>query len=153
MVEYEKGCAHRINHFMKVYSYARAISGMEALDNATRAVIEAAAVVHDIGIRPSLEKYGSGAGAHQQAEGPPLAKNMLERLGFGESLVERVCYLVSRHHTYHDIDGIDCQVLIEADLIVNIGEKDMEGVRAIRDGVFKTPAGIFFLDSLFADSR
>ena len=67
-------------------------------------------------------KYGSAGGKLQEAEGPAIAKGMLERLGFAPAIVERVCYLVGHHHTYTDIDGIDYQILVEADFLVNLYE-------------------------------
>jgi HD superfamily phosphohydrolase YqeK len=68
MMEYEKGCPQRIQHFLKVTSFAEQIGQMENLDEKTYQVLQTAAVVHDIGIRPSLEKYESGAGDYQQVE-------------------------------------------------------------------------------------
>ena len=38
---------------------------------------------------------------------------------------ERVQYLIGRHHTYNDIDGIDYQILVEADFLVNMYEDSL----------------------------
>ena len=35
--------------------------------------------------------------------------------GYTEEQIERVKYLVGHHHTYDNIDGLDYQILIEAD--------------------------------------
>ena len=77
------------------------------MDEATQLIIEAAAIVHDIGIKVCLEKYGSHAGHLQETEGPPLAEAMLASLGFDEDVIKRVSFLVGHHHTYDTIDGID----------------------------------------------
>lgn len=45
-------------------------------------ILEAAAYVHDIGIKPAEKKYGSCGGKLQEQEGPAAAKEILERLGF-----------------------------------------------------------------------
>lgn len=116
------GDPKRIQHFIKVHDFARTIGVLENLDKETLFTLEAAAVVHNIGIHASEEKYGSAAGKYQELEGPPLAKEMLTRLGFPENVITRVCYLVGHHHTYQNIDGLDYQILVEADFLVNLYE-------------------------------
>lgn len=49
--EFFRGDVRRIQHFMKVYTYAALIGRMEGLDDDTMRVLEAAAVVHDTGIK------------------------------------------------------------------------------------------------------
>ena len=39
-------------------------------------------------------------------------------------MIRRVEYLVGHHHTYKDIDGLDYQILVEADFLVNILKMD-----------------------------
>ena len=56
MVSHERHVPHRIQHFLKVYAYARFIGQMEGLDEKTQALLEITALMHDIGIRPSLAK-------------------------------------------------------------------------------------------------
>ena len=58
-------------------------------------------------------------------EGPFYARKMLEKLGFENPISKRICYLVGHHHTYTDIDGIDYQILVEADFLVNFYEDDL----------------------------
>ncbi|SMC50617.1 HD domain-containing protein [Papillibacter cinnamivorans] len=141
----------RIGHFLKVWGFAAAIGKLEGLDPETQEILEAAAVVHDIGIRPSEEKYGSSAGHYQELEGPPLAKEMLRRLGYPEGLTARVSFLVGHHHTYGSIDGIDYQILVEADFLVNISEDrmDADAVSRIRGKIFRTKTGLDFLDAQY----
>lgn len=35
-------------------------------------------------------------------------------------------YLVGHHHTYKDIDGLDYQILVEADFLVNYFEDGLD---------------------------
>ena len=56
--------------------------------------LETAAYVHDIGIKISEEKYNSSAGKYQEIEGPPIAEEMLTKLGYDKDVIERVSYLV-----------------------------------------------------------
>ena len=69
MIQYEKGCPSRIQHFLKVHSFAKLIGELEGLDEHTQYILEATALVHDIGIKPAIEIYGSGAGPYQEKEG------------------------------------------------------------------------------------
>ena len=59
MIEYEDGCVERVNHFLKVFAFAKTIAEGEGLDRETQDILEAAAVTHDVGIRVCFEKYGS----------------------------------------------------------------------------------------------
>ncbi len=151
MMEYEKGCPQRIQHFLKVLAFSELIGELESVDENISTVVKVAAIVHDIGIRPSLAKYGSARGTYQEKEGPPVARNMLESLGYDADLIARVCYLVGHHHTYENIDGLDYQILVEADFLVNIFEGKMALTQAkeIRDTIFKTQGGKAIFDLLY----
>ena len=143
MCRYEGDCVQRVNHFLKVHGFAKIIGEGEGYPPETRQLLEAAALVHDIGIRPSLEKYGSSAGPYQEKEGPAVAKAMLEELGYPPAFVERVCFLVGHHHTYTAIDGVDYQALVEADFLVNISEDGMErpAIETVEKQIFRTAVG------------
>ena len=104
MIKYYAGDKKRINHFIKVHGYAKAIGTAEELDERTMLILETAAYVHDIGIKISEEKYNSSAGKYQEIEGPPIAEEMLTKLRYNKDVIERVSYLVAHHHTYSNID-------------------------------------------------
>lgn len=143
MVAYYDGDPKRIQHFTKVHSYARLIGIGEELDDASLFILEAAAYTHDIGIRVAEEKYGRCDGKLQEQEGPIIAQKMLSQLGFENYIVERICFLIGHHHTYDNIDGLDYQILVEADFLVNLYEDDA-GNRAIDKAykrIFKTETG------------
>ena len=151
MIELYKGDSRRIQHFCKVHSYARLIAQMENVDYKTLFIIETAALTHDIGIHTCEEKYGECGGRLQEKEGPALAKELLERLGFETDISERVQYLIAHHHTYHEIDGLDFQILVEADFLVNIDEDQMskEAIQSIKEKIFKTRTGINYINYLY----
>ena len=143
MIAYYDGDPKRIQHFTKVHSYARLIGLGEELDDASLFILEAAAYTHDIGIRVAEEKYGRCDGKLQEQEGPIIAQKMLSQLGFENYIVERICFLIGHHHTYDNIDGLDYQILVEADFLVNLYEDDA-GNRAIDKAykrIFKTETG------------
>lgn len=143
MVEYYFGDPKRIQHFVKVHSFAKQIGISERLDNDTMLVLEATALVHDIGIKPAEEKYGSCSGKLQEQEGPAVAEAMLLSLGFPRKYLDRICYLVGHHHTYTDIDGIDYQILVEADYLVNLYEDQCSqaGIKTAYQNIFRTDSG------------
>ncbi len=122
MISYFSGDAKRIQHFLKVHAFSEIIGKAERLDEHTLFILEAAALVHDIGIKPAERLYGSCGGKLQEELGPSEARPILEKLAFSEEDIARICFLISRHHTYTDIDGIDLQILIEADFLVNLYE-------------------------------
>ena len=143
MIEFDSGDPKRIQHFLKVHSYARLICGMENVDEHTRFLTEAAAIVHDIGIRPAEAKYGSCNGKLQELEGPAYARKLLEELDFDKADIERVCYLVAHHPTYDNIDGGDYQILVEADFLVNFYEDGLstDAIVSACNKLFRTDAG------------
>ena len=151
MMEFYRGEPHQIQHYIKVHSFAKQIGEGEGLDAHTQFVLEAAALVHDIGIKPAKEKYGSGRGPLQEQEGPAPAKVLLEQIGLHPADIERICWLVGHHHTYDPVEGIDHRILLEADYLVNQheGQKDKEAARAARESFFRTKTGIDLLNVMF----
>lgn len=143
MIKYSEGNIHDIGHFMKVLGFAKVLGEMEDLDPAKQELVEIAAVVHDIACPLCRAKFGSCPGDLQEQEGPALAREFLEEFVFSSKFVERVCWLVGHHHTYENVDGIDHQILLEADFLVNAGEcgASPEEVREMYEKVFRTHGG------------
>jgi HD superfamily phosphodiesterase len=151
MMEFNRGNAKRIQHFVKVYELSRLIGVMEQLSDEEMEILEAAAIVHDIGIKVALEKYGEAYGKLQEKEGPPYAEKILEKLEYDKSVINRVSFLVGHHHTYDNIDGIDYQILVEADFLVNLCEKNSneETVLDVYRKIFKTKSGKDVCQTMF----
>ncbi len=151
MTEYNKGDIKRINHFLKVHGFAKAIGEQEGLNDREQEILEVTALVHDIGIKLSEKKYNSSSGYYQQIEGPAEAEKLLIPFGYDKEFIERVKFLIAHHHKYNCIDNIDYQILIEADFIVNAFEDDisMETIKDIHDKIFKTASGKKFLEDMY----
>ena len=151
MTEYYHGDPKRIQHFLKVHDFSRTIGLLEGMSPEQLFILETAAVVHDIGIKVCEEKYGSCEGKLQEKEGPDIARRMLSELLYDETVVDRVCYLVGHHHTYTDIDGLDYQILVEADFLVNLYEDDtpMENIKKAYERIFKTESGLKICREMF----
>ena len=151
MIRFYQDDPQHIQHFVKVHSFSRLIGENEGLDEKQMYILEAAALVHDIGIKIGMEKYGRSDGKMQEQEGPAAAREMLTRLGFREDVIRRVEYLVGHHHTYKDIDGMDYQILVEADFLVNYFEDslDKEHIRKSAEKIFKTETGKEIVKEMF----
>lgn len=122
MIVFSKENMHDIDHFMKVWAYAKTIGELENIDDETQYILEIAALTHDIACPLCREKYGNTNGKYQEEEGAWLVKDFLADMGLTSVQIERVAYLVGHHHTFQRIDGLDYQILIEADFIVNAAE-------------------------------
>lgn len=151
MIRLYSGDPMRIQHFCKVHSYAKLIAEMEHVDASTLFILEAAALTHDIGIHLCEEKYGSSNGKLQEKEGSAIAEKLLKELQFEENVIERVKYLIAHHHTYDAIDGIDYQILVEADFLVNYFENHSETdtIKKSVKKIFKTGTGIRIATEMF----
>ena len=151
MMEYYTGDPKRIQHFIKVYEFAKIIGEAEKLDPETMYILRTAAIVHDIGIKVSEEKYGSSSGKYQEKEGPAVAEPMLLSLGYEEEVIDRVLYLIAHHHTYNEIEGEDYQILVEADFLVNLFEdgSSKETAQKVQENIFRTQTGRKYLKVFF----
>ena len=150
-IKYSDGNLHDINHFLKVYAYARTIGECEKLDGKTQEILEAAAILHDIACPLCREKYGNTNGQYQEREGAVLAEEFLKDSGCSDEFIQRVVFLVGHHHTLKDIEGMDYQILIEADYLVNADESEYpeENIRNVMEHIFKTETGISLLKSIY----
>ena len=151
MIHLDQADPGLIQHFCKVHAYAALIGRQEGLSEQDLFTLEAAAYTHDIGIRYCREKYGSGDGKLQEKEGPAIAEELLKRLEFPEDVIERVKFLIAHHHTYTDIQGLDYQILVEADFLVNLyeGGESLETVRTTIERIFRTESGKKICEEMF----
>ena len=151
MIEFYQGNLHDIAHFLKVWAFAKTIGELESLDSHTQEILELAAVVHDIACPLCREKYGNTNGKNQELESPPLVEEFFRDLPVKRSDVERISWLVAHHHTYTNVEGLDYQIILEADFLVNAGESgyDRSAIENFRENVFRTAAGMKLLDSMY----
>ncbi len=151
MIAYNAGDPVRIQHAVKVFAFAQNIARNEQCAEDLVFILSMAAILHDIGIHNAEEKYHSSAGNYQEREGPPVAEKLMEDLPMEKSVKDRILYLIGNHHTYTNINGIDYQILIEADFLVNIFEDRLhkESIDSIKKNIFRTKSGITLLDTLY----
>ena len=151
MIDYSAGNRKDINHLMKVHSYARIIGKGEGLSEELQKITEIAAIVHDIACPLCRNKYGNTNGKYQEAEGPALTESFLADTGLTREEIARIAYLVGHHHTYEGVEGLDYQILLEADYLVNADESgySRENILHMRDTIFQTKTGTALLESIY----
>lgn len=151
MITYFHGNRHDINHFLKVLAFARTIGESEGLDRETQTILEATAIVHDIACPLCREKYGNTDRKFQEQEGPALARDLLADSGLPQAAVDRIAWLVGHHHTLSPIGGVDHQILLEADYLVNADELrySRENVENTLERVFRTNTGRRLLREMY----
>jgi HD superfamily phosphohydrolase YqeK len=123
MKRYFKSDFKRIGHASRVARYAERI-GREERGNL--AVVLTAAYLHDIGIKEAERKYQSSAARYQEEEGPPVAREILEKLGARQGLVDEVCDIVAHHHHPRPEETVNFKCVYDADVITNLEENHKE---------------------------
>lgn len=151
MVDFYRGNSHDVEHFLKVYSYASAIGKLEGLSQYDQDVLEMTAIVHDISCPLCREKYGNTNGKHQERESEAILRPFLVPFGLADEVVERIVFLVCHHHTYDGVDGLDWQILLEADYLVNARESgySLEAIRTFRENIARTATGKQLIDTIY----
>ena len=151
MIAFSEGNIHDIDHFIRVWTYAKTIAELEQLDSETQYILEVAAITHDIACPLCREKYGNTNGKHQEAEGVSMVETFLNDADMSAHQMEQIKYLVGHHHTLSGIDGIDHQILIEADYIANASENGYDGknIENFLNQIVKTSTGKQLIKSVF----
>ncbi len=129
-------------------------SKRENKQESTQELLELAAIVHDIACPLCREKYGDTNGKHQERESPPLVESFFAPLPVDPADVERISWVVGHHHTYTNVDGLDHQILLEADFLVNADESGYAraAIETARSQIFQTVSGIRLLDAMYPEN-
>lgn len=151
MISLSDGNLHDINHFMKVGAFAKTIGELEKLDSETQFILEISAITHDIACPLCREKYGNTNGKYQEVEGKLLVREFFKDSDLTQQQIDRVAYIVAHHHTFKDVEGVDYQILIEADYLVNADEShySVQNIKNARNVIFRTKSGIEFLEKMY----
>ncbi|MBQ9010358.1 MAG: HD domain-containing protein [Clostridia bacterium] len=151
MMAFSDGNIHDIDHLIRVWTYAKTIGELECLDRNAQFILEVAAITHDIACPLCREKYGNTNGKHQEREGEIMVRDFLADTGMSDEQIGRVAFLVGHHHTFSDIDGMDYQILVEADYIANATENGYghENAQNFLRKIMKTESGKRILKAVF----
>ena len=145
-----KGDDRRIEHAFKVLDYAEQIHIAEGGDPF---IIKAAAILHDIGIPISIQKYGSTAGYYQEIEGPPIAEKILRKYEIPTEQSGHICKIIANHHSARNIYTTEFKIVYDADWLVNLPEEftgaDKKKLKSLIKRIFKTRTGSSLARKLF----
>lgn len=143
MKEVFKEIPFGIDHTLKVLKNAEDIMDGENIKE-EKELITVVAILHDIGAVEAQKKYGSIDGVYQEKEGPAVARQILQKLGY-EKDIDRICFIIANHHTPSKIDRIDFQIQWEADLLENLTvmdvHKQQQEIKKCIEENFKTSTG------------
>ncbi len=114
---------HDTSHLLLVWAIARLIGRGEGLADGEQAVLESAALAHDIACPALRAELGQAPARLQEERGAAMAQELLLGLGCDPLAAGEVARLVATHHTLGADLGRLHQILTEADLIVNAMEK------------------------------
>lgn len=122
LTDYFETDFRRITHALEVLKYAERI--MENTEDFDYDIVIASALLHDVGIKPSEEKFGYNNGKTQEEFGPPVAEELLRKIDFPHEKITKVCEIIGNHHSRSRYDYVELNILKEADKIVNKQEND-----------------------------
>lgn len=134
----------RANHSLKVYGYAKAIAAGETLGSQEQQVLEAAALLHDLGIHEALRRYGHCQGPRPGGIRAAHCPSYTDSAWMAGKAEEQVAFLVGHHHSYQTVGGgVPLQILFEADLLVNAEEGSLssESLISLEKQVIRTSVG------------
>ena len=142
----------RIDHALRVLDFAEQILAESSADVA---IVTAAAILHDIGIPAAEATRGSSAARYQEIEGPPIAREILEKINVAPATVESVCTIIAHHHN-GQIDTPEFNVIWDADWLVNLPgyhpDADHDELQAAITKIFRTATGKTIAEKLFLNS-
>jgi uncharacterized protein len=108
--------AHDITHVERVYNTALKLAEGEDVD---LDVIEAAALLHDIGGQKELDNPS----LDHAIEGAKMAKNILEDLGYSKEAIKHIqdCIVTHRYRTENKPKTLEAKIVFDADKLETLG--------------------------------
>jgi len=134
----------RIGHATKVARNAEQIAREEKGDVA---IVLTAAYLHDIGIKEAEARHQSTDPKYQEELGPPIARDILTKLGATPGLIDEVCDIIGHHHHPRPEETTNFKIVYDADMIVNLeegmgnGSRDPEKLKTLIEKSFLTETG------------
>lgn len=113
-------------HALNVLKYVQLLLPEVAPDDWARFRAEAAALVHDIACPLCREVYGECTGDLQEQKSELILDLFFEKHDLPPQQVKRIIWMVCHHHTPEASDESDFRLLIEADLLANVQEHNLD---------------------------
>lgn len=147
---YEQGHSRRSRHILSVLRLTQLIADGEGTQGEEREALLAAAILHDIPIRYCKETYGDASQENQRREAVRMVPEFLQKAGYPSQAAQQVLPLVLGHHCYEETPGPLLQILMEADLLVNLLEGEPVSPAFARR-FFKTQTGRKLLETVLLE--
>ncbi|MCP4669730.1 MAG: phosphohydrolase [Desulfobacula sp.] len=134
----------RIGHTIKVANFAEKIGKEE---KANLAVVLSSAYLYNIGAKDTMDKHGSSKPEDIAKESPKIAKELMEKLGAKEILINEVIDIVGHHNQPDKSDSLNRKILHDAEMLTHMVTcEEKNGVEnnefsAKLDRIFLTKAG------------
>lgn len=120
LVRHFEGDHRRIQHAVRVLHHS--LSLLDERGDCDEDIVIAAALLHDVGIKPAEAVHGRNDGPLQEQYGPPVADTILRRINFPEAKRQTVLDIIGNHHSPARFDYPELALLKDADRIVNKAE-------------------------------
>ena len=130
----------RIGHIAKVANFAEKIGKKE---KANLAVVLCAAYLYDIGVKNAFEKHDSIEPENMEKETTKVARELMEKLGAKEELINEVIDIVGHHNRPTKEDSLNRKVLHDADMLTHMA--GCEGKNGVDDEQFLAKLDRLFL--------
>jgi hypothetical protein len=144
-----EGSVGRIDHAKTVLGHAETILANEPGDET---VVVTVAILHDIGVMPALKSRGESNHHDQEVDGPPMARAILEGLGFAPAVTQQVCDIIAHHHN-GQMESPEFSIMWDADWLVNfpgyLDNADAADRTAAITKIFRTETGAALARELF----
>lgn len=125
LIAYFGGDNRRIDHALQVLAESEALLAKDPASDPD--IVIAVALLHDVGIKISEEKFGTNTGQTQEEYGPPAAEALLRELNFPPEKIRVVKEIIGNHHSPSRYAYPELALLKEADHIVNDREESWAG--------------------------
>lgn len=133
----------RIGRATRAARHAEAIAADAGGDPA---VIMAAAYLHDIGYPEAMRKHGVADKQHLETEGAAVAREIMEKIGAKEEMIEEICDIISRHYHSGDDETLNYKVVWDARRIAQLEEETRDS-RMGTDQIKETIEAQLFTES------
>ena len=130
----------RIGHAAKVANFVEKIGKKES---ANLPVVLCAAFLYDIGVKAAQEKYGSEDPQYLEKESPKVARELMEKLGAKEELVDKVIDIIRHRGRPSSDDSLDQKVLYDADMLARMAVCEKKAM--VDDGAFSAKLTRLFI--------
>ncbi len=104
-----------VEHTLRVLKIAKRNYGKYDLDDSWKDVVFSLIVLHDVGGKGVKEQYENG---------PKIARELLEKLGYHKFDIKLICAFIAKHHERLDDPHDIFKILYDADHLVMLSKEE-----------------------------